>query len=344
MYLIFCLLLLILFIIKFNIYGITLLSKIKSNFYVFKPNEIFEIIAWPLNLPLSCSDNMNAITKLYLNSMSINASIFLAVFWLMVEALNTSISKKVKIDDWSWLEWSYKSTKKKLSYFYNYPWHFQTWEEHLIDIFAIVVPTLIVLNQIVPTLGYLYNEEYLFYEKIISFQLNVIGNQWFWTYEYVVDLKIDDDSFSYWVDNYNKEDPLDLYFTYNSVIVLDNPENRLLDVDKSVVLPINTNVLLSFTSRDVIHAWALPQMGIKVDTVPGRITSTIFNSYSLGVFYGQCSELCGPLHGFMPICVEVILPDYFVIWALLEAKTYSTDFSFSYYNVVEKLLHLSNEE
>jgi len=89
--------------------------------------------------------------------------------------------------------------------------------------------------------------------------------------------------------------------------------HRLLDVDNPLIVPVNTNILMSFTSRDVIHSWALPQMGIKVDCIPGRMTQTIFSSFALGVFYGQCSELCGPLHGFMPICVEVIPFDSFLI-------------------------------
>ena len=75
-----------------------------------------------------------------------------------------------------------------------------------------------------------------------------------------------------------------------------------------------------FTARDVIHSWALPQMGIKVDCIPGRITHTIFSSFALGVFYGQCSEWCGPLHGFMPICVEVIPFNEFLIWILMKYK------------------------
>jgi len=112
-----------------------------------------------------------------------------------------------------------------------------------------------------------------------------------------------------------------MIISFDSVIKLENTDYRLLDVDYPLILPVQTNVLLSFTSRDVIHSWALPQMGIKVDCIPGRITHTIFSSFSKGIFFGQCSELCGPLHGFMPICVEVISFDHFFIWILLNYKS-----------------------
>lgn len=311
-----------------------------ASFFLFNPNELNEVIMWPLNLPLPCSEMMNGMVKLYLNSMSINISIFLAVLWLMIEALKTSSISMPESKSWG--KAFYTDVKKKAYLFYSYPTHYEVWEEHLIDIYAIVVPTLIVLNQIVPTLGFLYNEEFLFYENVIGFEVNLIGNQWFWTYEYIIDLKVDEESFSWhpyfkfyymFEDDFKKS--INLFFSYNSVLI--ETDNRLLDVDKTLVLPIHTNVLFNFTSRDVIHSWALPQMGIKMDCVPGRVTNILFNSYSIGVYYGQCSELCGPLHGFMPICVEVLLPDYFVIWALLEAKLYSPDFNFSYYDIIKKL-------
>jgi cytochrome c oxidase subunit 2 len=81
---------------------------------------------------------------------------------------------------------------------------------------------------------------------------------------------------------------------------------RLLAVDKRLILPSNAYINLSITSEDVIHSWALPQLGIKVDAIPGRIAEYVFFANFNGIYYGQCSELCGVNHGFMPICVETV--------------------------------------
>ena len=108
-----------------------------------------------------------------------------------------------------------------------------------------------------------------------------------------------------------------LIYSYNfeSIIIneTDLPEGglRLLETDTSLVLPYNVAISFLITSSDVLHSWALPEMGIKVDAVPGRLNQAVTIANNLGVFYGQCSELCGVSHGFMPIKVNiVILQDY----------------------------------
>ena len=235
------------------------------------------------NLPLPASEKMNSLVILYLEVFYMTLFIFFVVSLVLLETILVYSSSQFNQED-------------SLS-FHVYPSHFTPEEEHFIDIFVICIPTLIVLQIIVPTLGYLYNEEMLYYDTYVSFDVNVIGNQWFWTYEYVIDLS-SSERFLDWNDSLLlDQDPIVIKF--DSILKLDNAVYRLLDVDQSLILPVNTNVLFSFTSRDVIHSWALPQMGIKVDCIPGRITHTIFSSFSIGIFYGQCSELCGPLHGFM---------------------------------------------
>lgn len=240
-----------------------------------------------LNLPLPACEKMNALVSLYLDVCFISLFIFFIVSYVLLETIGVYSSSVRSIN-----------SKEYYSYSSLFPIHYTSEEEHFIDIFVILVPTAIILEIIVPTLGYLYNEEMLYYDTAVSFEVNIIGNQWFWSYEYIIDVNssMDTSSWNTLSDNSTKEP---LCFNFDSVIKGDNPKNRLLDVDQPLILPVNTNVLLSFTSRDVIHSWALPQMGIKVDCIPGRITNTIFSSYALGVFYGQCSELCGPLHGFM---------------------------------------------
>ena len=269
-----------------------------------------------LNLPLPASEKMNALVILYLEVSYITLFIFFVVSFVLLETILVYSS-----DEWNkrYLN-KLNSDSEKFLAFNGYAIHFTPEEEHLIDIFVICIPTLIILQIIVPTLGYLYNEEMLYYDSSVSFDVNVIGNQWFWSYEYVIDF-LSTYSFIDWNTEYCSIEKEPIFIQFDSVIKLENALFRLLDVDNALILPVHTNILFSFTARDVIHSWALPQMGIKVDCIPGRITHTIFSSFSLGVFYGQCSELCGPLHGFMPICVEVIPFNEFLIWILMKYKS-----------------------
>jgi heme/copper-type cytochrome/quinol oxidase subunit 2 len=277
------------------------------------------------DLPWPASENMNSLVILYLEVSYTVLFIFLVVSVLLFETILVhTTSKPVNYLNLPTVKSSTEKNKEIVEPFIPFPVHFTTEEEHFIDMFVILIPTVIVLQIIVPTLGYLYNEEMLYYDTYISFDINIIGNQWFWTYEYIIDI-CSNNSFNEWNSDYVTQEKEQLIITFDSVIKLENTEYRLLDVDNPLIVPVHTNILLSFTSRDVIHSWALPQMGIKVDCVPGRITHTIFSSFCMGVFYGQCSELCGPLHGFMPICVEVIPFDKFFIWILVQYKTVLSD-------------------
>ena len=119
------------------------------------------------------------------------------------------------------------------------------------------------------------------------------GHQWYWTYEYP--------------DNGN--------FTVTSTLNdKAPPELRLLDTDNHILVPVNTKVRLLTTAEDVIHSWAMPSFGVKLDAVPGRINETWFQVLREGTYYGQCSELCGTNHGFMPIVVEAVSKEKFDAW------------------------------
>ena len=93
---------------------------------------------------------------------------------------------------------------------------------------------------------------------------------------------------------------------FDSILDVDVVENLYLEVDCRMVIPTDMLISLTITSDDVIHSWAVPNLGVKIDAVPGRITTTVLSTFMDGVFYGQCSELCGVLHGFMPICLYAI--------------------------------------
>jgi cytochrome c oxidase subunit 2 len=131
--------------------------------------------------------------------------------------------------------------------------------------------------------------------------LKVTGSQWFWSYSYP--------------DHGN--------FTYDSVMIPDAElkpgQLRLLEVDNRVVVPVDTNIRVLLTSNAVIHAWAVPALGVKTDTVPGRINETWMRVTKPGLYYGQCSELCGINHGFMPIALEAMSKEDFAKW-VAEAK------------------------
>jgi len=135
--------------------------------------------------------------------------------------------------------------------------------------------------------------------------LKAIGNQWFWTYELP-----------------------DYGVTFDANMLSDaeakaNGEPRLLATDNRIVLPVDTPIKLITTSVDVIHAWAMPAFWIKMDSVPGRLNETAFTVEKTGVYYGQCSELCGDKHGFMPIAVEVVSKADFETWVVAKGGTIS---------------------
>ncbi len=135
--------------------------------------------------------------------------------------------------------------------------------------------------------------------------LKAIGHQWYWTYEYP--------------DHGN--------FTFDSSMIpsadIKPGQKRLLEVDNRVVLPVDTNIRILMTSTDVIHAWAVPAFGIKSDTIPGRLTETWVRIDREGVYYGQCSELCGIYHGFMPIAVEAVSKEAFKKWVETAKKKFA---------------------
>ncbi len=125
--------------------------------------------------------------------------------------------------------------------------------------------------------------------------IKAIGNQWYWTYEYPDhDIKFDS--------NIITEDKLQ------------PGGKRLFEVDNRVIVPTNTNIRVITTSSDVLHSWAVPAFGVKRDSVPGRLNETWFNVKKEGVYYGQCSELCGVKHAFMPIVVQAVPKAQFDQW------------------------------
>jgi cytochrome c oxidase subunit 2 len=167
-----------------------------------------------------------------------------------------------------------------------------------IEILWTVLPAGILMIIAVPSFALLYSMDEIVNPSIT---LKAIGHQWYWTYE-LSDYSTADDA-SIVFDSYMiPEDDLTL------------GQLRLLEVDNRVVLPVHTHVRVIVTAADVLHSWAVPSLGVKCDAVPGRLNQTSFFLQREGVFYGQCSEICGANHGFMPIVVEGVSLDEYISW------------------------------
>lgn len=128
--------------------------------------------------------------------------------------------------------------------------------------------------------------------------IKAIGHQWYWSYEYTDYKNLDYDSY---IIPLNESKPFNF---------------RLLDVDNRITVPFITQIRLIVTSADVIHSWAIPSLGIKIDGTPGRLNQISFRINRAGLFYGQCSEICGANHRFIPIVIERISPNYFFKWII----------------------------
>nr|YP_010579431.1 cytochrome c oxidase subunit II [Lepidurus couesii]UNY33513.1 cytochrome c oxidase subunit 2 [Lepidurus couesii] len=163
----------------------------------------------------------------------------------------------------------------------------------LIEIIWTVFPALILISIALPSLRLLYlldevNEP--------SLTIKAMGHQWYWSYEYSDFTNIEFDS----------------YMTPAQDLLTN--EFRLLDVDNRLVVPFNTQIRLLVTAADVLHSWTIPSLGVKVDAIPGRLNQLSLFVNRPGLFFGQCSEICGANHSFMPIVVESINTKNFLNW------------------------------
>jgi cytochrome c oxidase subunit II len=155
-----------------------------------------------------------------------------------------------------------------------------------------VIPVLILVAIAIPSFRLLF-AQYDFPKA--DLHVTATGSQWYWTYEYP-----------------------DQGIHFDSILVPDadlkEGQPRLLTVDRELVVPVNKNIVVALKSNDVIHDWAVPAFGVKLDAVPGRLQSVWFRAEREGMYYGQCSELCGRNHAFMPIAVRVVSESEFDQW------------------------------
>ena len=170
----------------------------------------------------------------------------------------------------------------------------------LLEIVWTILPAIVLLLIAIPSFALLYSLDELIDPSVT---LKVVGHQWYWSYEYS-DYATLAGGETLGFDSYMVSTE-DLYIKGSF---------RLLEVDNRVVLPINTHIRVLVTAADVLHSWAVPSFGIKVDACPGRLTQASLFLKREGVYYGQCSEICGVNHGFMPIVVKGVSVFRFTKW------------------------------
>nr|ADB43170.1 cytochrome c oxidase subunit II [Calanus sinicus] len=172
-------------------------------------------------------------------------------------------------------------------------------ESQVVECVWTIIPAIILIQIAMPSLLLLYMLD----ESIDStLTLKVLGHQWYWSYEYT--------------DFWSITDTLQVEFDSYMIPTgeLEASMFRLLEVDNRTVIPFNVHVRMLITSADVLHAWTVPSFGVKADAVPGRLNQVKFIGQRPGIFFGQCSEICGANHSFMPIVMEVIGSSSFLSW------------------------------
>ncbi|HEY0848806.1 MAG TPA: cytochrome c oxidase subunit II [Bradyrhizobium sp.] len=175
----------------------------------------------------------------------------------------------------------------------------RTTHNTLIEVAWTLIPVLILVGIAVPSFRLLFKQLDL---PKADLTVKATGKQWYWSYAY----------------------PDNGKFEFDSLLAQDK-QPRLLGVDNEMVVPVNKVIRIQTTGADVIHSFAVPAFGVKIDSIPGRLNETWFTATKTGMFYGQCSELCGKDHAFMPIAVRVVSEQEFAAWVESAKKKYATN-------------------
>ena len=175
----------------------------------------------------------------------------------------------------------------------------KTTHNTMIEVAWTIIPVLILVGIAVPSFRLLFQQLDL---PKADLTVKAVGKQWYWSYVY----------------------PDNGKFEFDSLLAHDK-QPRMLAVDNELVVPLNKIVRVQVTGADVIHSFGVPAFGIKVDAIPGRLNETWFKATKTGVFYGQCSELCGRDHAFMPIAVRVVSEQDFAAWVETAKKKFASN-------------------
>lgn len=229
---------------------------------------------WQLGFQDGASPTFEGITELHNSIFFYLVVIFIAVTWVIISII---------------LNFSHDKNPIVMKYLNH---------GTLIEVIWTSLPAVVLIAIAFPSFKLLY-----LMDEVISPSMTVkaVGHQWYWSYEY-----------SDFVNDDNESIEFDSYMIPDAD--LEDGQLRLLDVDNRVVVPVDTHIRFVVTGADVIHDFAVPALGLKIDATPGRLNQTSVYINREGVFYGQCSELCGVYHGFMPIAVERVSLDKYLSW------------------------------
>ena len=229
---------------------------------------------WQIGFQDSAAPGFSGIVELHNTLFFYLIVVVVGVFWVLVSIIYYYNTKKSAI------------THKYLNH------------GTLIELIWTITPAFILIAIAFPSFRLLY-----LLDEVISptITIKVAGHQWYWSYEY-----------SDYITEEGEAIEFDSYMVPDSDLELG--QFRLLDVDNKVVVPADTHVRLIITATDVLHSFAVPSLGLKADAVPGRLNQTSFLAERTGTFYGQCSEICGVWHGFMPIAIESVSVMEFLNW------------------------------
>lgn len=175
-------------------------------------------------------------------------------------------------------------------------------ESQGLELFWTIIPTFILIFIGLPSIRLLYLLDEVYKPRIT---IKTVGHQWYWSYEYSDFTNVEFDAFI-----------IPSKDIINSIF-------RLLDVDNRTVIPVNSQIRILISAADVLHSWTIPSLGVKVDATPGRLNQTNFFSVRPGLLFGQCSEICGANHRFIPIVIENSSHNYFIKWIKSQISLYS---------------------
>lgn len=196
--------------------------------------------------------------------------------------------------------------------------------EYLIDLGFIWIPTSIIFDLAAMGVGYILHLDFIGANLKTSLTVEVMGHQWYWWYTLDADVVADQFKFlnSYLFNEFMNNHLLmtrrrDVEIELRQYLPLEEiPKCNFLSINMPLVLPVREHVRFFISARDVIHSWTVPQLGVKVDAIPGRINQFFVYSYLPGLYFGMCSELCGVYHAFMPICIEFAKGSIFFLFCM----------------------------
>ena len=231
--------------------------------------------AWGVGFQDAGTSMMRGVIELYNNVMYYVTILLMVVVWMMISGiLGKSPLQRGMKGEESGVIWGDRSS--------------------YLEIVWTITPTLVLLGIAIPSFKLLYLMDEVMDPEIT---LKAVGNQWYWSYEY---------------SDYEPSIKFDSYM--KDISDLEDGELRLLEVDNRVVVPASSRVRVIVTASDVLHSWAIPSLGIKADAIPGRLNQVSMLLDREGIYYGQCSELCGVQHMGMPIAIEGVSEDKYIGW------------------------------